>query len=330
MQDGIGGFFHRKEVNRMTAANRHLTVRSPWLKKLLRYRFYYLLALPGLIYLLVFKYTPMFGLVIAFKDYDPYSGVAGIFSAPWVGLANFEKFFDSYYFGRIMSNTLIISLLKLLIGFPAPILFALMLNEVQGRRFKKVVQTISYIPHFISWVIVAALLQTLLTTDNGLVNVMLNRLGLRSISFMTSPKYFRSILVISDVWKSIGFGSIVYLAAIAGVDPSQYEAAAIDGAGRFKRIWYITLPSISSVVVIMLIFRVGGLLDAGFEQIFLTYSPSVYKVADIIDTFVYRVGLVEHDYSYSVAVSFFKSVVAAVLLLTTNFISKRISGEGIW
>ena len=225
----------------MTASNRHLTVRSPWLKKLLRYRFYYLLALPGLIYLLVFKYTPMFGLVIAFKDYDPYSGVAGIFSAPWVGLANFEKFFDSYYFGRIMSNTLIISLLKLLIGFPAPILFALMLNEVQGRRFKKVVQTISYIPHFISWVIVAALLQTLLTTDNGLVNVMLNRLGLRSISFMTSPKYFRSILVISDVWKSIGFGSIVYLAAIAGVDPSQYEAAAIDGAGRVKRIWYITL-----------------------------------------------------------------------------------------
>ena len=314
----------------MTAENRHSELRSPWLKKLFRYRFYYLLALPGLIYLLVFKYAPMFGLVIAFKDYDPYSGVAGIFSAPFVGLANFKKFFDSYYFGRIMSNTLIISLLKLLIGFPAPILFALMLNEVRGKHFKKIVQTISYIPHFISWVIVAALLQTLLTTDNGLVNVILNRLGLRSISFMTSPKYFRSILVISDVWKSIGFGSIVYLAAITGVDPSQYEAAAIDGAGRFKRIWYITLPSISSVVVIMLIFRVGGLLDAGFEQIFLTYSPSVYKVADIIDTFVYRVGLVDHDYSYSVAVSFFKSVVAAVLLLTTNVISKRISGEGIW
>ncbi len=299
-------------------------------KRLLQYRFYYLLALPGLIFLLVFKYAPMFGLVIAFKDYDPYSGVAGIFSAPWVGLANFQKFFDSYYFSRIMSNTLIISFLKLIFGFPAPILFALLLNEVLGARFKKTVQTISYIPHFISWVIVAALLQTLLTPDNGLVNVLLNKMGMRSISFLTSPKYFRAILVISDVWKSVGFGSIVYLAAITGVDQSQYEAAAIDGAGRLKRIWYITLPSISSVVVIMLIFRVGSLLDAGFEQVFLTYSPSVYKVADIIDTFVYRVGLVEHDYSYSVAVSFFKSVVAAILLLTTNVISKRISGEGIW
>lgn len=304
--------------------------RVPLRKKLAKYRFYYLMALPGLIYLLVFKYAPMFGLVIAFKDYDPYSGVAGIFSAEWVGLANFKKFFDSYYFERIMSNTLIISFMKLLFGFPAPIIFALILNEVRGERFKKVVQTISYIPHFISWVIVAALLQSLLTTDNGLVNVILNSFGMRSISFLSSPKYFRAILIISDIWKSIGFGSIVYLAAIAGVDQSQYEAAAIDGAGRFKRIWYITLPSIASVVVIMLIFRVGGLLDAGFEQIFLTYSPSVYKVADIIDTFVYRVGLVEHDYSYSVAVSFFKSVVAALLLLTTNFVSRRISGEGIW
>lgn len=299
-------------------------------RKLSKYRFYYLLALPGLIFLLVFKYAPMFGLVIAFKDYNPYSGVAGIFSAEWVGLANFKKFFDSYYFGRIMSNTLIISFQKLIFGFPAPIIFALMINEVRGKYFKKTVQTISYIPHFISWVIVAALLQTLLTTDNGLVNVILNRFGMRSINFLSNPKYYRTILVISDIWKSVGFGSIVYLAAITGVDQSQYEAAAIDGAGRFKRIWYITLPSISSVVVIMLIFRVGGLLDAGFEQIFLTYSSSVYKVGDIIDTFVYRVGLEDHDYSYSVAVSFFKSAVAALLLLTTNVVSKRVTGEGIW
>ena len=234
-------------------------------RKLSKYRFYYLLALPGLIYLLIFKYAPMFGLVIAFKDYDPYSGVAGIFSAPWVGLANFRKFFDSYYFGRIMSNTLIISFLKLIFGFPAPIIFALMINEARGKYFKKTVQTISYIPHFISWVIVAALLQTLLTTDNGLINVILNRFGMRSVNFLSNPKYYRSILIISDIWKSVGFGSIVYLAAITGVDQSQYEAAAIDGAGRFKRIWYITLPSISSVVVIMLIFRVGGLLGRGLR-----------------------------------------------------------------
>lgn len=295
-----------------------------------KYKFYYLLALPGVLYLLIFKYGPMFGLVIAFKDYDPYSGVAGIFASPWVGLANFNKFFESYYFGRIMGNTLVISMYKLLFGFPAPILFALLLNELRGKRFKKTVQTISYIPHFISWVIVAAMLSSLLTTDNGLINVILNRCGLRSISFLTNPKYFRTVLVLSDIWKSIGFGSIVYLAAITGVDQEQYEAADIDGANRLQRILYITLPSISSVVVIMLIFRVGGLLDAGFEQVFLLYSPSVYKTADIIDTFVYRVGLEEHDYAYSVAVSFFKSAVAAVLLLSANFISRRISDEGIW
>ena len=309
---------------------RTLTNKKTLLRTLQKYKFYYLLALPGILYLLIFKYGPMFGLVIAFKDYDPYSGVAGIFASPWVGFANFNKFFESYYFGRIMGNTLIISMYKLLFGFPAPILFALLLNELRGKRFKKTVQTISYIPHFISWVIVAAMLSSLLTTDNGMINVILNRCGLRSISFLTNPKYFRTVLVLSDIWKSIGFGSIVYLAAITGVDQEQYEAADIDGANRLQRILYITLPSISSVVVIMLIFRVGGLLDAGFEQVFLLYSPSVYKTADIIDTFVYRVGLEEHDYSYSVAVSFFKSVVAAVLLLSANFISRRISDEGIW
>lgn len=309
---------------------RTLTNKKTLLRTLQKYKFYYLLALPGILYLLIFKYGPMFGLMIAFKDYDPYSGVAGIFASPWVGLANFNKFFESYYFGRIMGNTLIISMYKLLFGFPAPILFALLLNELRGKRFKKTVQTISYIPHFISWVIVAAMLSSLLTTDNGMINVILNRCGLRSISFLTNPKYFRTVLVLSDIWKSIGFGSIVYLAAITGVDQEQYEAADIDGANRLQRILYITLPSISSVVVIMLIFRVGGLLDAGFEQVFLLYSPSVYKTADIIDTFVYRVGLEEHDYSYSVAVSFFKSVVAAVLLLSANFISRRISDEGIW
>lgn len=315
------------QINRTPAVK--APKRSVW-EILKKYRFYYLLALPGFLFLLIFKYGPMFGLVIAFKAYDPYSGIAGIFSSPWVGLANFQKFFDSYYFGRIMGNTLVISLYKFVFGFPAPILFALLLNELRGRRFKKLVQTVSYIPHFISWVIVAAMLTSILTTDNGLVNTVLNRFGMRSVSFLTSAKYFRLVLVLSDIWKSVGFGSIVYLAAITGVDQEQYEAADIDGASRLQRIRFITLPSISSVVVIMLIFRMGSLLDAGFEQVFLLYSPSVYKVADIIDTFVYRVGLEDHDYSYSVAVSFFKSVVAAVLLLTTNFISRRVSGEGIW
>lgn len=295
-----------------------------------QYKFYYLLALPGFLYLLIFKYIPMFGIVISFKDYDAFSGIVGIFTSEWVGLANFKKFFDSYYFSRIMGNTLIISLYKILLGFPAPIILALMLNELRFLRMKKIIQTISYIPYFISWVIVASLLNNILTTDNGLVNTLLNRLGHRSIPFMTSTRYFRSILVISDIWKGIGYGSIVYLAAITGISQEQYEDAELNGATRLQRIWYITLPSISTVVVIMLIFRIGGLLDAGFEQIMLTYSTSTYKVADIIDTYVYRAGLQDLDYSYSVAVSLFKSVVAAILLLGTNFISVKITGDGIW
>ena len=295
-----------------------------------KYKFYYLLALPGILYLLIFKYAPMFGIVIAFKDYDAFSGIVGIFTAPWVGFENFARFFNSYYFGRIMGNTLIISFYKLLFGFPAPILLALLLNEMRFMRAKKCIQTISYVAYFISWVIVASLLNSILTTDNGLVNVVLNKLGFRSISFMTNPKYFRGVLVVSDIWKSVGYGSIVYLAAISGVSQEQYEAAELDGATRLQRIWYITLPSISTVVVIMLIFRVGSLLDAGFEQVMLTYSTSVYSVADIIDTYVYRAGLLDLDYSYSVAVGFFKSVVAAALLLGTNFISRRLTGDGIW
>lgn len=295
-----------------------------------KYKFYYLLALPGVLYLLVYKYGPLFGLVIAFKNYDPFSGLAGIFSSPWVGFDNFKKFFDSYYFTRIMGNTLIISFYKIIIGFPAPIVLALLLNEMRFPKLKKMAQSISYIPYFISWVIVASLLNNILTTDNGLVNVMLNRLGMKSISFMTHPKYYRGVLVVSDVWKNVGYGSIVYLAAITSVNTEQYEAAELDGATRMQRIWYVTLPSISSVVIIMLIFRVGNLLDAGFEQILLTYSPSVYKTADVIDTYVYRAGLKDLDYSYSVAVSLFKSIVAAVLLLGTNYVSVKITGDGIW
>ena len=295
-----------------------------------KYKFYYILALPGLLFLLIFKYIPMFGVILAFKDYDPFMGVSGIFSSEWVGFANFSKFFSSYYFENVMMNTLIISLSKFLLGFPAPIILAIMINEAGGKRFKKLVQTISYIPHFISWVIVASIMTTMLSTDNGMINTFLNALGFDSISFLTDISYFRSVLIVSDIWKSIGFGSIVYLAAITGIDQEQYEAANMDGATRLQKIWYVTLPSITSVVVIMMIFRVGSLLDAGFEQIFLLYSPGVYEVADIIDTFVYRAGLLDNDYSYATAVGLFKSALAAILLLGSNYFAKKVTQEGIW
>lgn len=295
-----------------------------------KYKMYYLLLLPGLLYLIIFHYIPMFGIIISFKEYQPFMGVEGIFTSEWVGLKHFQKFFNSYYFWDILGNTLAISLLKFIFGFPAPIIFALLLNEVRNKKFMKTVQTISYLPHFLSWVVVSGLLVTLLSTDNGLINIIREAMGKESIMFLGDPKYFRQVLVISDIWKGIGWGSIVYLAAISGVDQEMYEAAYIDGANRWRRIWHITLPSISHIVVIMLIFSVGGLLNAGFEQIFLLYSPAVYSVADIIDTFVYREGLQSNNYSYATAVGLFKSLVSMFLLLLTNFIAKRLDQEGIW
>lgn len=295
-----------------------------------KYKMYYLLLLPGLLYLIIFHYIPMFGIIFSFKEYQPFMGVEGIFTSEWVGLKHFQKFFNSYYFWDILGNTLAISLLKFIFGFPAPIIFALLLNEVRNKKFMKTVQTISYLPHFLSWVVVSGLLVTLLSTDNGLINIIREAMGKESIMFLGDPKYFRQVLVISDIWKGIGWGSIVYLAAISGVDQEMYEAAYIDGANRWRRIWHITLPSISHIVVIMLIFSVGGLLNAGFEQIFLLYSPAVYSVADIIDTFVYREGLQSNNYSYATAVGLFKSLVSMFLLLLTNFIAKRLDQEGIW
>ena len=291
---------------------------------------YYLLLLPGLLYLIIFHYIPMFGIIISFKDYQPFMGVKGMFTSEWVGLKHFQKFFNSYYFWDILGNTLSISLLKFIFGFPAPIIFALLLNEVRNKKFMKTVQAISYLPHFLSWVVVSGLLVTLLSTDNGLINIIREAFGKESIMFLGDPRYFRQVLVVSDIWKGIGWGSIVYLAAISGVDQEMYEAEYIDGANRWRRIWHITLPSISHIVVIMLIFSVGGLLNAGFEQIFLLYSPSVYSVADIIDTFVYREGLQSNNYSYATAVGLFKSPVSMFLLLLTNFIANRLDQEGIW
>ncbi len=295
-----------------------------------RYRLYYFLIAPGIIYYLIFHYIPLYGVVIAFKDVSPFDGVKEILTSEWVGLKHFRNFTNSYYFWDIMRNTLLISLYRLIFGFPAPILLAILLNEAKNILFQRILQTVSYLPHFISMVIVAGLLTTFLTTDGGIVNTLLQQMGLKQIFFLGDANYFRSVLVISGIWKEVGWGTIIYLAAIAGIDAHLYEAAKLDGAGRMRQIWHVTLPGMSFIITLLLILSIGGLLDAGFEQIFLLYSPSVFKVADIIDTYVYRKGLVDLQYSYAAAVNLFKSLIAVILLLGANYLAKKYKQEGIW
>lgn len=312
----------------------HLTRRKSLARRfvtaLSKYRFFYLMFLPGLLYFIIFYYIPMFGVIIAFKDISPFEGVRGILSAPWVGFKHFSRFLNSVFFWNLMRNTIVIRGLKLLWGFPAPILLALLLNDVRVGTFKRVVQSISYLPHFISWVVVAGLTFAMLSTEVGLINNIFKPLGIDPIPFLRDERYFRSVLVITDMWKVTGWSSIIYLAAITGIDPELYEAAVIDGANKIQQAWYITLPSIALVIVIQLIFAVGNMLNAGFEQILLLYSPVVYNVADIIDTYVYRVGLQDMEYSFAAAVGVFKSIVALVLLLGTNKVAHKLGYTGIW
>lgn len=293
-------------------------------------KLYYVLAMPGVVYFIIFKYLPIIGIVIAFKDITPFSGLEGVLHQPFVGFKHFRNFFSSYFFWNIMRNTVVISGLKLLWGFPAPIILALLINEVRNAFFKRTVQTISYLPHFISMVVVAGLVRFMLSVQGGLVNEVIKFAGGEAISFLTDPKFFRSVLVGASLWQGIGWGSILYLAAMANLNPELYEAAMIDGANRWQQIWAITLPGISYVIILLLIFNIGGLLNAGFEQILLLYSPTVYDVADIIDTYVYRAGLESMKYSYAAAVGFLKSILAMVLLLGANKAAYKLGQTGIW
>ncbi|MBR6028373.1 MAG: sugar ABC transporter permease [Clostridia bacterium] len=303
-----------------------------WLRGFAGYKKYMaltLMFLPVVVYFFIFKYIPMGGIVIAFKNYKIKEG---IFGSAWCGLDNFTKAFATPTFARSVQNTLIISGLKLLYGFPAPIILALMLNEVTHVRFKKTVQTISYLPHFLSWVVLAGMFQQLLSPSNGAVNAVLKQyFGLKeSIYFLGSNQYFRGTLIVTDIWKNVGWSSILYLATISGIDPALYEAATVDGASRWQCTRYITIPSLVSTIVVMLILSIGSIMDAGFDQVFNLYNSAVYQTGDIIDTYVYRYGLGDMKYSLATAVGLFKNVIAFVLVVGTNLITRRISGEGIW
>lgn len=303
---------------------------TTWRKSFSKYRILYLMLIPGILYFIVFKYLPMIGVTIAFKDYKPFAGIEGIFTSQWVGLKYFQRFFASRFAGQLIANSLLISLYKLLWGFPAPILLALLLNEIPRQGFKRTIQTISYLPHFLSMVIVCSIVRSITTTDGGLINMIVKWFGGEPTYFLASPVYFRSILVISSIWKSVGWGSIIYLAGMSSIDPQLYEAAVMDGAKWYHKITHVTLPAIAPIISLMLILRMGELLEAGFEQVFLLYSPTVYSVGDIIDTFVYREGILNMNYSYSAAVSVFKSVIALVLVLFSNYTAKKMGHEGIW
>ena len=294
---------------------------------LYRYRYLYLFfALPLLLYYIVFKYVPLYGLQIAFKDYRI---TRTIWECPWVGFEHFQDFFSSIYFFRTLKNTLIISCLNLVFGFPAPIIFALLLNEVQNSKFKKIVQTVTYLPHFVSTVVICGLIVSFSAKD-GLFNDTIELFGGTRSDLLMSKEAFRPIYIASGIWSGFGWGSIIYLSALSSVDQEQYEAAYIDGAKRFQRMIYITLPGILPTIVIKLIMEVGSLMSVGHEKILLLYSPLTYEVADVISTYVYRKGLVDNDYSYSTAVGLFNSVINIILLVFTNTVSRRLTDTSLW
>ena len=283
--------------------------------------------LPGIIYFVIFKYVPMAGLVISFQNYSPYLGILG---SEWVGLEHFKTFFMNPDFKMLLVNTFSISILNLVFFFPMPIILALLLNEIKNKFMKKSIQTMIYIPHLISMVIVASITFTLLNTDSGVINQIIYSLTGNKLEFLSDPKYFRWIIVIQNIWKETGWGMIIFLAALAGVDTQLYEAAQVDGAGKLRQVWHVTLPAIKSTIIIMLIMKVGTLLNTGFEQIFLMKNSLNSSVAEVFDTYVYTLGITQGAFSYSTAVGMFKSVVATVMVLTTNWICKKCGETGLY
>lgn len=308
----------------MSSAARRL--RQPLLSYVAANRWLYLLILPGMLYLAVFNYIPIYGILIAFKKF---SIVRGIAASPWIGFENFRALFGSIHFYRVFRNSLVISALRLVWGFPVPVILALLLNETRHMRYKRTIQTIVYVPHFISWVVIVGIAVNFLSPE-GAINWVIRLLGGRPVSFLIEPRYFRGIVVVTEIWKEAGWGTIIYLAAISSIDPQLYEAAIVDGAGRLQRIWHITLPGIVTTIVVLLILRLGHVLDNGFEQIFLLYNSLTLDVADVFETFSYRTGLQEGRLSFSTAVGLFKSAVGLCLILGTNALARRMRETALW
>ncbi len=292
-----------------------------------RYRYMYLLVLPGVIYFVVFKGIPTLGLILAFQDYNP---TLGFFNSEWVGLKHFQDLFASSEFYIMLRNTMIINILALVFFFPLPIVLAIMLNEVRNEVFKRVNQTIVYLPHFLSWVVIVSLTFILLSVDVGVINKVIRELGFEHYSFLNDSNLYWGILTLQTIWKDVGWGTILFLAAIAGVNPEKYEAAVIDGANRLQQIWHVTLPAIRPTIVILLILQLGKIADVNLEQVILMYKPLVRDVAEVFDTYVYYHGIMRGQHSLGVAVGFFKGLVGLVLIMGANYVVKRMGDEGIY
>lgn len=286
----------------------------------------YLMILPVVVYYIIFHYKPMYGAIIAFKEFSP---AKGIFGSPWVGIKHFQEFFTDFYFFRIFKNTLVISITSLIFSFPAPIIFALLLNELKSKWFSRTVQTISYMPHFVSLVVICGMIKQF-TSDTGFITYLLSFLGFERITMLSEPELFVPVYVISGIWQEVGWGAIIYLAALAGIDQELYEAARIDGAGRWKQTVHITLPGIAPTIIILLILRMGNILGVGFEKIILLYNAGIYETSDVISSYVYRKGLQEFNWSFSSAVGLFNSVINFVMIILSNWISRKVNETSLW
>lgn len=311
------------EVSKKSSSSR---LAKTW-KHIKRDRQLLILFIPCIAFYLLFRYGPLYGLIIAFKDYSVFQGIIG---SEWVGMKHFVKFFSSNDFFLLFKNTLLLGLFTLIFGFPVPIILAILINEVRTRWFKKSVQTLTYLPSFLSVVIISSMIIDFLSPGNGIINKLIAALGFEKIYFLIMPEWFRTIYVASDIWATMGYEAIIYLAAIAGISPTLYEAAKVDGSTRLRSMWYITIPSILPTILIMFILKTGSMIRIGYEKVLLLYTPPTYEVADVFSTFVYRKGLLESNYSYASAVGLFEALIAMIMLLTANIISRRLGGRGLW
>jgi putative aldouronate transport system permease protein len=313
-------------MNNNTLQNRKGIAALPG--NLVKYRHFYVILVPAVVFYLVFSYYPMYGAVIAFKKFR---AIDGIFGSQWVGLANFRRLWSSVAFRGVMINTVRISLLRLVIGFPAPIILTLLFNEVVSKRYLKIVSTLSYLPYFMSWVVLGGIFIQMLSPSTGIVNQIIKSMGGEPVYFMVSASWFIPILIGTGVWQGVGWGTIIYMAVLAGIDVEMFEAADLEGARRSQKVWYIILPYLKPTISLMLIFASAGILNAGFDQIFNMYNSSVYDVADVLDTYIYRIGIQGMDYSLSTAIGLFKNVIGFAMLILVNIITKKLSdSEGIW
>ncbi|MFD0680993.1 MULTISPECIES: ABC transporter permease [unclassified Paenibacillus] len=315
-------------TNSRTKSQPSSKANSLWMRnKMKRNMVLYLFLAPAAVYYLLFHYAPMYGTLIAFQDYNPFRGMM---SSPWVGLKHFNAFFDSIYFYRLIRNTFLIGAYSILFGFTIPIIFALLLHEVRHTRFRTIIQSMSYLPHFISTVVVAGLIVTFTSPSTGFINGILDFVGAQKIDFLRETGWFRTIYVSSGVWQNLGWSSIIYFAALTSISPSLYEAADMDGANRWQKVWHISLPGIKPTIITILLLDMGRVMDVGFEKVFLLYNSTTYETADVLSTYVYRSGLVQQQYSFASAVGLFNSVLTFIIIILFNKLARRLSGYSLW